>query len=91
MENIEKKEIISKSELYFKKQKENLDKRISEVKLSEKEEQEIIKSKTTKTIRDKFLGLFKIGDVISTILNWNEEIDSEIKETKKTIFTFSLF
>lgn len=61
------------------------------VEISEDKEQSIVAEKTVKTIRDKALGLFKIGEVISTVLNWNEEIDEEINEAKKAVLLESYF
>ncbi|WP_217557806.1 hypothetical protein [Vibrio metschnikovii] len=78
-----KKEIISHPEHYFGAQSKSLDARISEVKLSEEQENEVAKEHTKKFLRDKALGLFKIGEVVSEIINWNESVDEDIKEAKK--------
>lgn len=83
MSNIENKNIITSLDFYFDNKKKGLEQRLKKVKLSKKEEKDIITSKTTKTIRDKVLGLCKVGDIISTILNWNEDVDGELKEAKK--------
>ena len=72
MSNIGKKEIITSPELYFTAQKKTLELRIEEVNLSKEEEEQIVADKTIKTIRDKALGLFKVGEIINTVLNWNE-------------------
>lgn len=91
MNEITNKDILINPEIYFDSQKKGLEQRLEKVILSKEEEDAIIASKTTKTIRDKALGLFKIGEVISTILNWNEEIDGEIKEAKKEYLLDSYF
>lgn len=91
MSNIIKKDIVTSPEIYFDTQKKGLDQRLEKVKLTKEEEDAIIASKTTKTIRDKVLGLFKVGEVINTILNWNEEIDGDIKEAKKEYLLASYF
>ncbi|WP_026463474.1 hypothetical protein [Adhaeribacter aquaticus] len=81
--DIAKRSIIEHPEHYFNAQKKSLEQKLDGVKLTPEEESEIIKSKTTKTIRDKILGLFKVGEVIQTVLNWNEDIDNELKGVKK--------
>lgn len=91
MSSIVKKEIITSSEYYFDTQKKGLEQRIQKVILSKEEEDTIIESKTTKTIRDKVLGLSKVGEIISTLLNWNEEIDNDLKEAKKEYLLASYF
>jgi len=78
-----KKEIISYPEHYFGAQSKTLDARISEVNLSEEEVNEISSDHTKKFIRDKALGLFKIGEIVSEIINWNESVDEDLKEAKK--------
>ncbi len=75
--------IVTKPEFYFHTQKISLEQRLENIKLNEEEEDAIVTSKTIKTIRDKVLGLFKLGDIVNTVLNWNEEIDKDIKEAKK--------
>lgn len=75
--------VITKPDLYFYTQQKSLEQRLDIVKLSEEEEDSIVASKTIKTIRDKTLGLFKIGDIVNTLINWNEEVDKDIKEAKK--------
>lgn len=75
--------IVTKPELYFYTQKLSFEQRLENVKLTKDEENAIVTSKTVKTIRDKTLGLFKLGDIVNTVLNWNEEIDKDIKEAKK--------
>ncbi len=92
MSNIVRKEdIIISPDFYFDTQKKGLEQRLEKVTLSKEEEEAIIASKTSKTIRDKVLGLFKIGEVINTILNWNEEIDDDLKEAKKEYLLASYF
>ncbi|WP_210608029.1 hypothetical protein [Priestia flexa] len=69
-----------------------LDTRLEEIKLSNKEEKEIIKEKTLRTVRDKGLSLLgSVGDVISTVLNWNEEVNENITEAKKTVLLSQYF
>lgn len=83
--------IVTKPELYFYTQNLSLEQRLENIKLTEDEENAIVTSKTVKTIRDKTLGLFKLGDFVNTILNWNEEIDNNIKEAKKEFLLSSYF
>lgn len=78
-----KKEIIGHPEHYFGAQAKSLDARLENVKLSTEEEGEIQSQHTKKFIRDKALGLFKIGEIVSEIINWNESVDEDLKEAKK--------
>ena len=83
--------IITESETYLRTQNKTLEQRLSKVEISKEGEKEIIENKTLKIIRDKVLGSFKVGDVISTVLNWNEEVDEEIKEAKKAVLLEQYF
>ncbi|MBI3501316.1 MAG: hypothetical protein HY063_05925 [Bacteroidetes bacterium] len=80
-----KKEIITTPDIYYASIKKALEERIEEIKLPPDEEGKIVADITQKTIRDKVLGLFKIGEIINTVLNWNEKVDSDIKDAKKEI------
>lgn len=91
MTNIIKKDIVTNPEIYYDTKKKGLDQRLEKFELTKEEEDAIVASKTTKTIRDKVLGLFKVGEVIATILNWNEEIEGDIKEAKKEYLLASYF
>lgn len=78
-----KLEIIRNPSYYFNAQSKSLEARLDSVKLSKEEESEIASSSVKKFIRDKALGLFKVGEIISEIINWNESVDEDIKEAKK--------
>ncbi|MCL1089633.1 hypothetical protein L2744_08435 [Shewanella profunda] len=78
-----KKEIIGHPDHYFGAQGKSLDARLDNVKLSAEEESEIQSQHAKKFIRDKALGLFKIGEIVSEIINWNESVDEDLKEAKK--------
>ena len=78
-----KLEIINHPEHYFNAQQKTLDARIEEVKLPEDVKSEITANHAKKFIRDKALGLFKVGEIISEIINWNESIDEDLKQAKK--------
>lgn len=83
--------IITQSETYLQTQNKTLEQRLNNIEISQDREQDIIGNKTVKTIRDKTLGLFKVGEVISTFLNWNEEVDEEIDEAKKSVLLERFF
>lgn len=83
--------VITKPDLYFYTQRKSLEQRIENVKLTQEEENSILASKTIKTVRDKVLGLFKIGEVVSTLINWNEEVDKDIKDAKKELLLAQYF
>lgn len=83
MNNLIKKEILTCPDYYFDTLKKGLDQRLDKIKLSKDEIEEIVLSKTIKTVRDKILGVFKIGEIVNTILNWSEEVDSDLKDAKK--------
>ena len=78
-----KREILSTPQYYFAAQEKSLDARIDNVRLTEAEEAEITKSKAKKLVRDKVLGIFKIGEIVSEFLNWNESLDEDLREAKK--------
>lgn len=78
-----KKEIIGQPEHYFNAQGKSLDARLEKVKLSDEKESEINSQHMKRFIRDKALGLFKFGELISEIINWNESVDDDLKEAKK--------
>lgn len=83
--------VITKPDLYFYTQQRSLEQRLEMVKLSQEEEDAIVASKTIKTVRDKVLGLFKIGDIVNTVINWNEEVDKDIKDAKKELLLTRYF
>ncbi|MCL1695157.1 hypothetical protein [Lysinibacillus sp. BPa_S21] len=71
---------------YLEVKGKSLEKKIEEIQLTEQTEKDIVASRTKKTVIDKGLSLFgPLGDVISTVLNWNEEVNQDISEAKKMI------
>jgi hypothetical protein len=78
-----KKEIIGHPDHYFGAQGKSLDARLDNVKLSAEEESKIESQHAKKFIRDKALGFFKIGEIVSELINWNESVDEDLKEAKK--------
>ena len=78
-----KREIIGHPEYYFNAQQKTLDARIDDVKLPDDVQSEITANHAKKFIRDKALGLFKIGEIVSEIINWNESVDEDLKQAKK--------
>ncbi|MFQ1752683.1 hypothetical protein ACK386_17770 [Aeromonas veronii] len=59
-----KKEIINYPEHYFNAQAKTLDARIKNVELSKEQVDEISSTHVKKFIRDKVLGVFKIGEIV---------------------------
>ncbi|ABW66709.1 hypothetical protein [Desulfosudis oleivorans] len=81
--NLIKSEILTAPDYYFAAQQKTLEARIKEIKIPQEEEAGIVAEKAAKTVRDKLLGLFKVGELISEILNWNESVDADLREAKK--------
>lgn len=75
--------IIKDTKEFMRGASQSLDEKLNEIKLSEGKIEEITTNQTKRIIRDKVLGLFKVGELISTLINWNEGIDNEIREAKK--------
>lgn len=86
-----KLEIIDHPEHYFNAQQKTLDARIDEVKLPGALESEITANHAKKFIRDKTFGLFKLGEIVSEIINWNESIDEDLKQAKKEYLLANYF
>lgn len=78
-----KLEIINNPSHYFNAQSKSLEARLDSIIISKEEEDKIASSNVKKFIRDKALGFFKVGEIISEIINWNESVDEDIKEAKK--------
>lgn len=70
-------------QLFIKSTQSSLDERLSEIKLDQSKIDEIKNDKIDDTIIDKTLGLFKIGEILQTILNWNKDVNEEIKKEKE--------
>lgn len=86
-----KKEIINYPEHYFNAQAKTLDARIENVKLSKEQTDEISSTHVKKFIRDKVLGIFKVGEIVSEVINWNESVDEDLKEAKKEFLLAQYF
>ncbi|MED4726979.1 hypothetical protein P9597_02290 [Aneurinibacillus migulanus] len=77
---------------YLETSSKTLDSRLEKVKITEEEKEDIVAEKTIKTVLDKGLSLFgPVGDAISTILNWNSEVNQDISEAKKMILLEQYF
>lgn len=68
----------------------SLEERLSKIELSQSKVDEIKNKKTVDTLTDKILGSFKIGEIIQTIINWNEDVNKEIKKEKERILISNL-
>jgi hypothetical protein len=82
---------IREPDYYFAAQRKALEARLDELQIPERDADEIVAKRTRKTIRDKALGLFRVGDVIKEILNWNETVDGDLKEAKKEVLLAAYF
>ena len=93
MDKKQELEFIGKNtEQYLQIEKRTLDARLEKIDLSQAEQKEIVKGETIKNIRDKGLSLLgPIGDVISTVITWNEDINQNINEAKKMILLEQYF
>lgn len=70
---------------YLNAMGKTLEARLQETEI-EDQKQEIIKEKGLKAIRDTGLSLLGgVGDVISTVLDWNEQVNEDLTEAKKMI------
>lgn len=78
-----KKEILKEPAHYFSAQEKTLDARLKSLELPPEEEESIRSDRARKVIRDRVLGLFKIGEVVSEFLNWNESVDNDLRDAKK--------
>lgn len=78
-----RRDIILRPEPYLAEQGKTLEERLAAVTLAPGTEEVIARDRAKKVIRDKALGLFKIGEIVSEVLNWNEGIDEDIMEAKK--------
>lgn len=76
---------------YLTKKGQGLQDRLDAIKLDEGAEEKIARDRLKKTVRDRFLGLFRIGDVIKEILDFNSGVDAEIKEAKKQVLLAAYF
>lgn len=61
----------------------SLEERLNKVRLSDQEIAEIIANRTRKDAVRKLLGLFKIGQIASIFLEWNENVTKQIETVKK--------
>lgn len=78
-----KKEILKEPANYFAAKEKTLDARLESLELPPEKEESIRSDRARKIIRDRALGLFKIGGVVSEFLNWNESVDNDLRDAKK--------
>lgn len=68
---------------FLQKRAKNLDEAIDRIQLEAGSEEAIASKEAGKSLRDGVLDIVPFGKIISAILNWNESVDSEIREAKK--------
>ena len=83
--------IVTQPAHYFEIQGKSLSERISQIKLSEEAEAEIARDTTVKLIRDKALGIFKLGQFVHAALTWNEDIPKKFQSAKRDILFTQYF
>ncbi|PPA68434.1 hypothetical protein [Jeotgalibacillus proteolyticus] len=93
MDKKKKLEFIGKNtDQYLQIQKRTLESRLDKIDLSKDKHAEIIKGETLKNVRDKGLSLLgPMGDVINTVITWNDDINQNINEAKKMILLEQYF
>lgn len=91
MKPSESKALISQPDQYLANQAKNLDEILDGITLPDGTEEVIASGAAKKLIRDKVLGLFKVGEIISAVLTWNEDIDKDIREAKRDYLLASYF
>ncbi|MCD7109723.1 hypothetical protein LRX75_11810 [Rhizobium sp. DKSPLA3] len=79
------KDIILRPEQYLVEQGKSLDDRLQSVRLPVGTEEIIAAGRAKRVIRDRALGLFKIGEIVKEVLDWNENVDQEIRDAKKAL------
>ena len=75
----------SKANTLMESNKISLESKLNAIALTEEEIDSIRKKKTVDTIKDKILGSFKVGEIIQTVLNWNDNVNQEIQKEKEKI------
>lgn len=75
--------VIRNTNVFMSEKSQSLDDELNKIQLQEGKIEEIVTGRTKKVVRDKLLGIFKIGELVSTLINWNEDINNEIREAKK--------
>jgi hypothetical protein len=90
-ESLITREVIQSPEDHLYCQASTLDQLIDSMRLSEAEQTNCAAKHARKVIRDKALGLFKFGEIINTLLNWNDTVDKEIREKKKEMLLATYF
>ena len=79
---IKSQQIIESPDVFLATEGKRLEDRLKKISIGINEH-EIIKRQTGKTIRDSVLGSIPLGQAVSAILNWNENIDADIENAKK--------
>jgi hypothetical protein len=85
LDNPTGKDIVLKADQYLAEKGKTLEGRLQSVQLPAGTEEVIATGRAKRVIRDQVLGLFKIGEVVREVLNWNENVDEEIREAKKAL------
>jgi hypothetical protein len=91
MEHRESIALIANPSQYLSNQSRSLDERIDDVRLGPGAEEAIAEKATRKIIRDKILGIFRIGQIVSAFISWNEGIDRDIRDAKKNALLSEYF
>jgi hypothetical protein len=83
--------LIANPSAYLAERAETLDEIIARTKLPAGSEEAIVSGRARRVIRDKALGLFKIGEIVKELLDWNENVDKDIREAKKNALLAEYF
>jgi hypothetical protein len=83
--------LVSNPAQYLIKKSQTLQERLDGIELGEGVEDEIAADRLKKVVRDKTLGLFRIGQIAKEFLDWNSGVEGEIKEAKKQVLLAAYF
>lgn len=83
--------IINQPDYYHEVQSKTLDERIESIRMDKTDEIKIRNDHAKKVIKDRVLGLFSCGDLIGTLLDWSDEVNEEITNSKKNVLLETYF